>query len=59
MALILARKPDEKVYIVDDQGREIEIKVLVDGNDIKLRIDASKDFQIFRGEFQGEFGNNS
>ena len=61
MALILGRKPGEKVIIQDDQGREIEIKVVkAEGSvksSLKLRITAPPEFNIVRGEIYD--GNNS
>lgn len=54
MALTLGRKPGEKVYLIDDQGREIEIEVVKReeklSNFTQLRINAPQDFQIIRGE---------
>ena len=61
MALMSGRKPGEKVIIQDDQGREIEIKVVkTEGsvkNSLKLRITAPPEFNIVRGEINE--GNNS
>ncbi|WP_100010143.1 carbon storage regulator [Lentibacillus sediminis] len=54
MALTLGRKPGEKVFLVDDQGREVEIEVVSRedklSNYTQLRISAPRDFQIVRGE---------
>lgn len=54
MALTLGRKPGEKVFLVDDQGREVEIEVVRRedklSNYTQLRISAPRDFQIVRGE---------
>lgn len=61
MALMLGRKPGEKVIIQDDQGKEIEVQVVkADGslnNGLKLRITAPPEFNIVRGEIYD--GNNS
>lgn len=57
MALMLGRRPGETIVIQDDQGREIEIKVVKAGSSIdsglKLRIDAPSEFNIVRGEIHG------
>jgi carbon storage regulator CsrA len=61
MALLLGRKPGENVIIQDDQGREIEVKVVkAEGSvksALKLRITAPPEFNIVRGEIYE--GNNS
>lgn len=61
MALTLGRKPGEKIYIIDSQGREIEIEVVRReeklSNFTQLRIDAPQDYKIVRGEIYD--GNNS
>jgi len=61
MALTLGRKPGEKVYIIDAQGREIEIEVVKReeklSNFTQLRINAPQDYKIIRGEIYS--GNNS
>ncbi|MBR2246288.1 carbon storage regulator [Oceanobacillus profundus] len=61
MALVLGRKVGEKVVIQDDQGREVEIKVIKgEGglkHSLKLRISAPQEFNIIRGEIYD--GNNS
>jgi len=61
VALMLGRKPGEKVFILDEQGREIEIEVVRAGgnvnNFLRLRITAPQDFKIVRGEIYE--GNNS
>jgi len=61
MALTLGRKPGEKIYIIDTQGREIEIEVVKRdeklSNFTQLRINAPQEFKIVRGEIYN--GNNS
>lgn len=61
MALTLGRKPGEKIYIIDAQGREIEIEVVKRdeklSNFTQLRISAPQEFKIVRGEIYN--GNNS
>ncbi len=61
MALTLGRKPGEKIYIIDSQGREIEIEVVKReeklSNFTQLRINAPQEFKIVRGEIYD--GNNS
>lgn len=61
MGLTLGRKPGEKIYIIDSQGREIEIEVVKReeklSNFTQLRISAPQEFQIIRGEIHK--GNNS
>ncbi|MGM8366481.1 carbon storage regulator [Virgibacillus sp. W0181] len=61
MALTLGRKPGEKVYIIDEHDRKIEVEVVKgDGNlnnALKLRITAPQEFRIVRGEIHQ--GNNS
>lgn len=61
MALTLGRRPGEKIYIIDSQGREIEIEVVKReeklSNFTQLRIDAPQDYKIVRGEIYD--GNNS
>lgn len=61
MALTLGRKPGEKIYIIDAQGREIEIEVVKReeklSNFTQLRISAPQEFQIVRGEIHN--GSNS
>lgn len=61
MALMLGRTPGEKVFIVDEQGREIEIEVVKTSgeftNQLKLRITAPQEFNIVRGEIYN--GSNS
>ena len=61
MALMLGRKPGEKIIVLDDQGREIEIKVVKAEasakSALKLRITAPPEFRIVRGEIYE--GNNS
>jgi len=61
MALTLGRKPGEKVYIIDTQGREIEIEVVRReeklSNFTQLRINAPQDYKIVRGEIYN--GSNS
>lgn len=62
MALTLGRKPGEKVYLIDDQGREIEIEVVRReeklSNYTQLRISAPRDFQILRGEIYNGSDSN-
>ncbi|OZU88225.1 carbon storage regulator [Virgibacillus indicus] len=62
MALTLGRKPGEKIYIVDSQGREIEIEVVKReeklSNFTQLRISAPSEYQIIRGEiYEGSNSN--
>jgi len=61
MALTLGRKAGEKIYIIDAQGREIEVEVVRRdeklSNFTQLRISAPKEFNIVRGEIYN--GNNS
>ena len=61
MALTLGRKPGEKIYIIDTQGREIEIEVVKReeklSNFTQLRISAPQEYNIVRGEIYD--GNNS
>jgi len=61
MALTLGRKPGEKVFIMDEHDRKIEIEVMkADGNlnsALKLKITAPQEFKIVRGEIYN--GNNS
>ncbi|HLS07970.1 carbon storage regulator [Lentibacillus sp.] len=61
MALTLGRKPGEKIYLVDDHGREIEIEVVKRderlSNYTQLRISAPQEFNIIRGEIHN--GSNS
>ena len=61
MVLTLGRKPRKKIYIIDAQGRAIEIEVVRRdeklSNFIQLRIDAPLEFKIVCGEIYN--GNNS
>ncbi|GGB35806.1 carbon storage regulator [Virgibacillus dakarensis] len=54
MALTLGRKAGEKVFIIDEHGREIEIEVMkAEGNiknALRLRITAPQEFKVVRGE---------
>ncbi|MBM7551570.1 carbon storage regulator [Thalassobacillus pellis] len=56
MALTLGRKPGEKLYIVDQDGKEIEIEVVkADAsmdNYLRLRVNAPKEYKIIRGELR-------
>jgi sRNA-binding carbon storage regulator CsrA len=58
---LLGRKPEEKVFIVDEHDREIEVEVMKAErnikNGLKLRSIAPKEFRIVRGEIYD--GNNS
>lgn len=53
MALTLGRRPGEKIFITDEQGRKIEIEVVKAetklSNYVQLRINAQA-FNIVRGE---------
>jgi len=50
--LILTRRPDESVFILDDTNcRKIEIKFLaVKGSQVRMGIEAPKDIKIYRNE---------
>jgi len=50
VTLTLGRKPGEKLYIMDEYNREIEIEVVKEESGLKLRIDAHEEFKIVRGE---------
>ncbi len=57
MALVLGRKPGEKVFIIDEHDKEIEVEVIkVDGY-LRLKITAPEEFKIVRGELHNS--NNS
>ncbi|WP_010648149.1 carbon storage regulator [Oceanobacillus massiliensis] len=62
MALTLGRKPGEKVYLIDEQGRKIEIEVVKReeklSNYTQLRISAPREFQIVRGEIYNGSDSN-
>lgn len=62
MALTLGRKPGEKIYIVDTQGRDIEIEVVKReeklSNFTQLRISAPQEFQVVRGEIYSGSSSN-
>ena len=59
MALILGRKPGEKIYIQDQHGNEMQIEIVKakNGNNLRLAIDAPPEFNIVRGELRD--GNSS
>jgi len=61
MALTLGRKAGERIYIIDAQGREIEVEVVRRdeklSNFTQLRISAPQEFTIVRGEIYN--GNSS
>ncbi len=57
MALVLGREPGEKVIIIDDHNKEIEVEVIKTGGSLRLKITAPPEFQIVRGEIYE--GNNS
>ncbi|WP_404454414.1 carbon storage regulator [Virgibacillus necropolis] len=64
MALTLGRKPGEKLYIIDPNGNEIEIEVVKgDRNSLedylRLRVNASQDYKVLRGELYDDYVNNS
>jgi len=50
VTLTLGRKPGEKLYIMEEYNREIEIEVVKEESGLKLRIDAPEEFKIVRGE---------
>ncbi|WP_085506040.1 carbon storage regulator [Thalassobacillus devorans] len=56
MALTLGRKPGEKLYIVDEDGKEIEIEVVKTDakldNYLRLRVNAPQEYKIIRGELR-------
>lgn len=61
MALTLGRRPGDKIFIIDEKGRKIEIEVVKAeaklSSFLQLRINAPQEFNIVRGEVYRD--NNS